>query len=256
MDISVFVTYLGITVAVFIYITLWFLMAMYVKRIDIIDIAWGLGFIYIAVLALLITQQFDTVQLLATLFVAIWGLRLFLHIGTRLVKGKEDRRYTEFRKKWGDSFWQKTYTNIFLVQGLCMLLISSVSIAIITSETEASAVLAVIGFAIWGFGIIFEAFADYQLRKFVAKNKGKVMSEGLWKYSRHPNYFGEITTWLGAGIVAVSVGAWWGLLGFVIITFLTTKISGIPPIERQRANDPAYQEYKKHTSVLIPLPPK
>jgi len=175
MDIAVFITYVGLAVAVFIYITLWFLMAVYVKRIDIIDIAWGLGFIYIAILTLLITQQLDTVQLLAALFVTIWGTRLFLHIGTRLVRGKEDRRYAVYRKKWGNNFWQKTYTNIFLVQGLCMLFISSAVIAIITSQHAVNTVLVIAGFTIWGFGILFEAIADHQLRKFVQK-----ILEKLW----------------------------------------------------------------------------
>ena len=260
MDTSLLVIACSVTAAVFLYMTLWFAMAFYVKRIDIIDCAWGLGFIYVALITLYIDGRFEPIQLLTVLFTAIWGIRLFVHILSRLVKKPEDKRYTAFRKKWGDNFWSKTYTNIFLVQGVLLLLISSATIATITSHHAPLLVVSVIGFSIWTFGIVFEAISDYQLRQFVVRSKAEgtrgIMDKGLWRYSRHPNYFGEITTWLGAGIAALSVGAWWGLLGFVVITFLIVKVSGIPPIEKERAKDEAYQQYQKRTSVLVPLPPK
>lgn len=254
------VIYLGLAFALIIYITTWFVLANYLKRIDIIDMAWALGFLFVAFLSLLLYGSTTTAGYLAVLFVAIWSIRLFLHILSRIATHKEDKRYAYYRKKWGAQFWQNTYTNIYLVQAVLILLVSTAPIAIITSNNDIFLPLAIIGFVVWGFGIVFESVADYQLRRFVQAQKFSkqkdIMDTGLWKYSRHPNYFGEITTWLGASIVAVSLAAWWGLLSFIVITLLITKISGIPPIERQRKNDKAYQVYKKHTSVLIPLPPK
>jgi len=88
------------------------------------------------------------------------------------------------------------------------------------------------------------------------KNSHGIMSHGLWHYSRHPNYFGEVTAWWGAAIVAISVGGWWGAIGALTITLLITKISGIPPLEKHYAGDKNYEGYRKRTSVLIPLRPK
>lgn len=238
------------------YMTLWFVLAYYTKKIVVIDFAWGLGFVYIAIFTLLFFGNYQFIPLLAALFVTVWGLRLAAHLGARIAKNGEDKRYETFKQKWGEHMWRKAYVRMFLLQGVLMLLISSATIAIITSQQPVVVPVAALGFSVWGFGIIFEAIADLQLKRFVAKNPGKIMDRGLWKYSRHPNYFGEICTWWGAGIVACSVGAWWGLLGGAVITFLLVKVSGIPTVEKPRLGDPAYQAYRKRTSVLIPLPPK
>lgn len=256
MDFSILAFLPIVGLAVILYMTLWFFLARYAKRIDVIDLAWGLGFVYVAIFTLIFTGNYGWVQLLAALFVSVWGLRLASHIAIRLSKHGEDKRYVAFKEKWGTHIWAKAYVQMFLLQGLLLLLISSATIATLTSQSVVMVPLAIVGFIVWGFGITFEAVADYQLRAFLARNKGGIMEGGLWKYSRHPNYFGEITTWWGAGIVACSVGAWWGLLGGCVITFLLVKVSGIPTVEKPRANDPAYQAYKKRTSALLPLPPK
>ncbi|MBI5357408.1 DUF1295 domain-containing protein, partial [Candidatus Saccharibacteria bacterium] len=220
------------------------------------DVAWGLGFVYVALITLFISSNFGTVQNLATALTCIWGLRLAIHIGSRNVKKSEDARYQIFRDKWKDSFLPNIYVRIFLLQGALILAISTASVGVIASDEPASKTT-YLGFLIWTFGIAFESISDWQLRSFLKKKKvGEIMQSGLWRYSRHPNYFGEITVWVGAGLAAVSLGSHWGLIGPVVISFLILKISGIPPLEKRYKDNPKYQAYKKRTSSLFPLPPK
>lgn len=137
-----------------------------------------------------------------------------------------------------------------------MVLISLPVIAVMYSTTEPLSTLAVVATSIWVFGIIFEAIADSQLRHFLQYNKGKIMDRGVWRYSRHPNYFGEITAWWGATLLAVAFGQWWGVIGASVITILITKISGIPLLEKRYKDNSDYQIYSSRTSKLLPLPPK
>jgi steroid 5-alpha reductase family enzyme len=142
-----------------------------------------------------------------------------------------------------------------VVQGLLLLLICSTAVLGITSDGQAVVALAVVGFVVWAAGIICESVADYQLRQFLkTKKKDEIMQSGLWRYSRHPNYFGEILSWWGAALVGISLHRWWAVLGAAVITLLITKISGIPLLEKHYATNKVFQEYKKHTSILIPLP--
>ena len=246
-----------LAVSLIIYMSLWFIFAViYLKRIDFVDIAWGLGFVYVALITLFISSNFGTIQNLAAILTCIWGLRLAVHIGSRNIKKSEDARYQTFRDKWKDSFLPNIYVRIFLLQGALILAISTANVGVIVSDEPASK-LTYLGFLIWAIGIVFESISDWQLRKFLKKKKdGEIMQSGLWRYSRHPNYFGEITVWVGAGLAAASLGNLWGLIGPLVIGFLIIKISGIPPIEKRYANNPKYQVYKKRTSSLFPLPPK
>ena len=243
-------------VAIWAYMSVWFGFAAYLKRVDAVDTAWGLGFIYLGLITFFSQSGYGWLQRWVLILVGIWGLRLATHITKRNLKKSEDARYVVYRQKWGREFWSRAYTNIYLMQGLLILVVSLPVIAVLSSPHASLNVLSILGLGVGAFGIVFEATADYQLRSFLRSSKGGIMQSGLWHYSRHPNYFGEITTWLGFGLVAVSVGRWWGLLGPTVIAFLIIKISGIPPLEKRYANDKAYQVYAKRTSVLIPLPPK
>lgn len=246
--------FFGLFIAVLGYMTAWFVIARLARRADVVDTAWGLGFVYVAWLAWLMVGKRGGIPLLTVLFVTVWGLRLAGHIFTRNIAKPEDHRYVAYRKKWGSDFWLNTYIRIFLLQGVLLLTIVSTVIASIDTNRPGSFVT-IIGFAIWGVGIICEAVADYQLRQFVkTKKPGEIMQSGLWRYSRHPNYFGEITAWWGAALVAFGYGQWWAVLGASVITLLITKVSGVPLLERHYADNPEFQKYKKHTSILIPLP--
>lgn len=245
-----------LTLASIIYIAAWFVFGfLYLKRIDSVDSAWGLGFIYVAAIALAVMDNYETIPLLALLFTTLWGLRLFIHITSRNIKKKEDGRYAVYRKKFARRLNALIFTRIFLVQGLLIVIISTASVGAIISE-DFNLTWAYAGFTLWALGIVYESIADIQLRKFIAGGHEGIMTGGLWRYSRHPNYFGEITAWTGAAIVASSGGNYWGLIGPLTIAYLIIKVSGLPPIEARYKDDPDYQSYKNRTSALVPLPPK
>jgi steroid 5-alpha reductase family enzyme len=237
------------------YMCIWFALALLLKRRDVVDSAWGLGFVLLAWVAYTVKNNETWVALAAALLVTAWGLRLFLHITTRNWKKSEDYRYAQLGKLTNAKFWLKTFTNVFLLQGVLMLVISLPVIGIMYTSSEPAWALVFIGMALWAFGIVFEAVADYQLRVFLRSKKG-IMQTGLWKYSRHPNYFGESVTWWGAALVATAFGQWWGIAGAIVITLLVTRISGVPLLEKRYADNPEFQAYAKRTSIFFPLPPR
>jgi len=239
-----------------IFMTIFYLIAYLRKRIDTVDIAWGLGFVVIAITTML-HRPSATTQIVA-LLVAVWGVRLAVHIGLRSRGKKEDPRYQEIAKKWKGNYWLRAYFSIFLTQGLLML---SVATPIIVASGQANSsleILIYVGVAIWIIGFVIEALADQQLAQYLKnKKRPKVLQTGLWKYSRHPNYFGELLQWWGIGVIALSADKGYiGLIGPLIISYLIIFVSGIPPIERKRAKDSAYRRYQKTTSALVLLPPK
>ncbi|MCX6568000.1 MAG: DUF1295 domain-containing protein, partial [Candidatus Aminicenantes bacterium] len=178
-----------------VYMTAWFVLALLRKDNSIVDIAWGLGFVLVAAVTF-IGRGWPTRPALATAFVIIWGLRLAVHILHRNRKRGEDFRYAEWRRKWGRSFIWRSYLQIFLLQGLFLILISSTVVLInrsIDSALRPLDLLDAAGTAVWVVGFLFEAIGDAQLARFKRDpaNRGKIMDRGLWNYSRHPNYFGE-----------------------------------------------------------------
>lgn len=252
----------GAIVLVFCYMTVWFVVAQVARRNDLADIAWGLGFITIAVWLMLRAGAPLTVrQYVASILVAIWGLRLAYHIARRNLRpGRgEDERYAGWRRDWGKWFTLRAYLQVFLLQGLFMLLISAPVLALGSSVGPTFGVLDSVGVAIWAMGFVFEAVGDAQLARFLRDpvNAGHIMDRGLWAWTRHPNYFGEATMWWGLAVMALSVpGGWVGLVGPIAITWLLTKVSGIPLLEAKRAGRPEWEAYKSRTSAFVPLPPR
>ncbi|HVW23163.1 MAG TPA: DUF1295 domain-containing protein [Candidatus Saccharimonadales bacterium] len=238
--------------AVIAYMGIWFGFASYVKRLDVVDTAWGLGFVYLALIIFYGQAGHTGVQLLALWLVTLWGLRLATHITLRNINRSEDERYAALRRKWGKHVANKAFINIYLLQALLILLVSAPVLAIESTLRSGWTPLVKIGFVVWLLGLVVESLADFQLRRFLKSKHGGVMQSGLWRYSRHPNYFGEIITWIGAGLVACGLDRWWGLVGPAVITFLIVKVSGLPPLEKHFAKDKAYQDYAQKTSVLIP----
>lgn len=254
---SLFHIFILLALAVWMYMTVWFMVARFTARSDVIDSAWGLGFIFVAWIAWAGNGKSVGIKLLAAEFVTLWGLRLFLHIFTRNIHKNEDHRYEAYRHKWGRWFWPQAYFKLFLLQGLLLLVISTTTVAIMTATHTMWLWLAVVGFVVWAVGMIIEAEADAELRKFIrTKKPNEIMTTGLWRYSRHPNYFGEIASWCGAALVAISLGQWWGIIGTLVIAFLIIRVSGVPPLEKHYASNKAYQKYRKHTSVLVPWLPR
>lgn len=245
------------------FITVVFFIGKKMKRYDIIDSAWGPTFILVAITSYLISYQstpYLSVCLLVVALVSIWGLRLCWHIASRFRSSQhEDPRYIELRKNWKGHESLNIYTRVYLVQALLATIICIPVIHINLFDGSAWTGFALIGLLVWLFGFGFEAIGDRQLKNFLSdkNNRGKIMQYGLWKYTRHPNYFGEVTQWWGIGIIAMGVMPWWvGLIGPVTITFLIMYISGIPPSEKRFEGRAGWKEYKAKTSPLVPLPVK
>jgi steroid 5-alpha reductase family enzyme len=240
----------------FIYMTLWFAAAHARRRLDTVDTAWSLGFVVVA--WSVASQQASQRTLVIAILVSIWGLRLANHIWRRSRKHGEDPRYEELSGKWRGNFWLRAYLSIFLLQGVLIWLISLPIVVAGNRQLSGLGWLSVAGGMIWLIGFIIEAVADRQLRLLLGrKNHPKVLQTGLWRYSRHPNYFGELTQWWGIGVIALQASyGWIGLAGPLLLSVLIIFVSGIPPIEKRRLKQPDYQAYKARTSALIPLPPR
>lgn len=246
--------------AAIIFISCVFLLGRKTKRFDVIDAAWGPTFIVVSLTSFLLSYQatpYPSVCLLVIALVTIWGSRLSWHIGRRILNSQsEDPRYTELRKNWKGNVNANIYFRIYIVQAILATTICIPIIHINLFNGSAWTMFTWIGLIIWCIGFAIEVIGDSQLKKFLSdkSNGGKIMQSGLWRYSRHPNYFGEITQWWGIGIIAMGVMPWWvGLIGPLTITFLILYVSGVPPTEKRFEGRTGWSEYKAKTSVLIPL---
>jgi len=241
------------------FMSLLFALSQRLKRLDIVDIAWGGAFIIIAISSLILGNK-GWLQLLVTSMVVVWGLRLSLSILRRFLRSKsEDPRYAEMRKQWKGSESVNAYFRIFIVQAILALIISASVIAVNLSEEAVFGGWVIMGAGMWVIGFLFESIGDRQLRIHLAnpKNKGILMTSGLWQYTRHPNYFGEAVQWWGIFLLALSVRfGWVTIVAPLTITILLLFISGIPLTEKRFEGRPGWDAYKKQTSMFIPLPPK
>ncbi len=251
--------YSTLILVLFAYMTLWFLISVLKKRNDVADVAWGLGFVLMAWVSYFLSDDPGERGILVATLVSIWGFRLAWHIHARN-KGKgEDYRYLAWRNEWGKWFYPRSYIQVYLLQGMFLFLIVSPVLLINKSTGNDLGTLDMIGAAVWVLGFCFEAVGDAQLARFVKNpgNTGKLMRSGLWAYTRHPNYFGEVVQWWGVWLIALAVpGGWVGVVGPVTITFLILKVSGIPMLEKKMEEHPEFREYKRRVSVFFPLPPR
>lgn len=250
--------YLVLALVLFFYMTLWFVISVIKKRNDVADIAWGLGFPLISWTAFFI-YGFSPISLLTNILISIWGFRLAYYIFQRNRRKPEDPRYQAWRQDWQKNFYLRSFLQVFMLQGLFLYLIVQPSIFINRSLPSEFNFLAIIGLIVWLIGFYFEVVGDWQLAQFIKnpQNKGKIMQQGLWRYTRHPNYFGEVTLWWGIFIIALSIpGSLFTIIGPLTITFLILFVSGIPLLEKKYLDRPDFQDYKKRTSVFFPLPPK
>ncbi len=244
--------------AILAYMSIWFIVGRRLKRLDVADTAWGGGFVLIAIVGLILNPTNHMV--LITCLVLIWGARLANHIWKRNHgKTQQDPRYTALSAQWKTNFWLRAYTTVFLLQGALVLLVGMSITTASAAPATSLGLLALLGVIVWVAGFITESAADHQLKKFVstATNKGKILDTGLWRFSRHPNYFGEVVQWWGIWLIAAELpNALLGLIGPITITVLILFVSGIPLLERRYKDDAAYQLYARRTSMFIPLPPR
>ena len=243
---------------IFGYMTLWFFFSLIKKRNDVADVAWGLGFVVICLFGA-IKQPLLPISLLVYSLVAVWGLRLAIHIALRGKGKEEDFRYQKWRKAWGRFFLLRSYLQVYLLQGFFMILISLPILIVGLAKTQHLNVFSIIGLIVWLIGFAFEAIGDYQLTVFLKhrKNKADIMQTGLWKYTRHPNYFGEVLIWWGIFIITLPLqNGFLGIISPLTITFLLLYVSGIPMLEAKYKDNAQFQDYKRRTSAFFPKIPK
>lgn len=234
------------------------LLSIKLRDVSIVDIAWGLGFVVIAWVAFATGDGDAGRRTLLAVLVTIWGLRLAGYIGRRKLRHPgEDSRYGEWRKKWGDRFWIVSLVNVFLLQAVLVWIVSLPVQGASARDADLSW-LDGAGVALWAVGLFFEGVGDAQMARFKAdpSNRGKVMDHGLWRLTRHPNYFGDFCVWWGIGLIALSSGAWWSLIGPAVVTLLLTRVSGKDHLERSMSQRPSYAEYVARTSGFFPRPPR
>lgn len=219
------------------------------------DIAWGLGFCFIALYSFAHYAQPTLRQLIITLGTFLWGIRLAVHLYDRNKNKPEDFRYANWRKEWGRWFIVRSFFQVYVLQGLIMVLIACPVFLINYQSGSTFNILDLIGIILFAIGFYFEATADKQLAAFKSKpeNKGNILQTGLWKYSRHPNYFGEVVLWWGIFFMAMA-GGWFfpAIISPVLITFLILKVSGVPMLERKYRNNSKYEAYVESTSAFFP----
>jgi steroid 5-alpha reductase family enzyme len=241
------------------YMAVWFCLGQALRRNDVADIAWGIGFIVTAISAMVFTENVTPRGLLITCIVVLWGVRLSSHVFLRNLGKQEDPRYRKWRKDWGKHAVIRAFFQVFLLQGVLIIIISLPVTIVITAERSPLSLLDILGVCIWFVGFAFETVGDYQLMRYKRNpaNQGKIMTQGLWRYTRHPNYFGEVALWWGVYLIAVSVPLGWAtILGPITITCLILKVSGIPLLEERYKDNPEFQAYKRRTSDFFPLPPR
>ncbi|MFD2202944.1 DUF1295 domain-containing protein [Shivajiella indica] len=249
--------YLDLACLLFIYMVCWFLIAVFKKRNDVADIAWGLGFVFLAWISFSLGNK-NPRSILVNSLVTIWGLRLAWHIFNRNKGKKEDFRYLEWRKTW-KYFYLRSFFQVFMLQGFFLYIIAFPVLYINISPPNSLSGWDSLAVMIWLFGFVFESLGDYQLQQFKnnPNNKGKIIQTGLWKFSRHPNYFGDAVQWWGIFILALPLaGGWITIIGPIMITYLLRYVSGVPMLERKYLGNPEFEKYKQKTSVFFPLPPK
>jgi steroid 5-alpha reductase family enzyme len=246
--------YLQCAAFILVYMSLFFFYAMYKQDNSVVDVAWGTGFILIAWYTLIANGFYKPYQILVTALVTIWGMRLSWHIYLRNRGRGEDPRYAAWRRQW---VWVKlrSFLQVFMLQGIILLIIAYPIIFINSSITPNLGWFAYAGLALWLFGFMFESIGDYQLKQFLAdaRNRGHIMRQGLWNYTRHPNYFGESCMWWGIFIIACGVPlGWTTFVSPLLLTYLLLYVSGIPLAEQQLQNNPEFKEYARTTNSFFP----
>jgi steroid 5-alpha reductase family enzyme len=247
---------LEVLIVVSIYYLILFIFGQITHDNSIVDMVWGFGFVIVAWFTYFRNGSPNLGSTIATVLVTIWGMRLTYHITKRNLGKGEDFRYINMRKKWGNKFPRlKALLQVYLLQMTMLLLIASAYININTSSEVSESYWVYIGLVVWLIGFMFEVFSDYQLAMFKKNpsNKGKILTTGLYKYSRHPNYFGEALLWWGIFLIGIGIkNGIFMIISPITITVLVRYVSGVPLLEKHYENREAYQIYAKDTPIFIP----
>lgn len=238
---------------------LW-LISLQLKNSSIVDIFCGTGFVIANWVYFALTPDgFLLRKWLVSILVTVWGLRLSFYILRRNWGKHEDFRYQVWRREAGSRWWWLSFFRVFLLQGLLMWVISAPLMAAQRGAKPAHLILFdFLGITIWGIGFFFEAVGDLQLARFKVDpaNKGKVMDRGVWRYTRHPNYFGDSAQWWGYYLIAAFAGGWWTIFSPILMTLFLLRVSGVVLLEKTLEKRPGYQEYIEKTSAFLPWFPR
>lgn len=239
------------------YMTLLFIGSIIKRDMSIVDIGWGMGFVGCAWYALSSVTEYNARMLLVTLLITLWGVRLSTYLLLRNYGKPEDKRYTALRASWGAHAVLISYFKVFMLQGVLMLIIATPAIITAYAPAQPIAWYSLCGIVLWIVGFLFQAIGDAQLHHFLhTQNRtARILTTGLWRYTRHPNYFGELAMWWGIFILVVPVSwGWLAVISPLTISFLLLYVSGIPMLEKPFEHDPEFQAYKMRTSALVPWP--
>jgi steroid 5-alpha reductase family enzyme len=228
------------------------------RNAGLVDIFWSLFFVVAAAIYALDSEAFTERALIVLALVVLWAVRLAGYLAWRNWDEPEDRRYREMRERHAPRFALKSLYLVFGLQAVLAWLISAPLFAAVSGSSPLN-ILDLTGALLVLSGIVFESVADAQLAAFKADpgNRGKVMDRGLWRYTRHPNYFGEFCVWWGFWLLALAAGRAWTVFAPLLITFMLLRVSGVTLLEKDIAERrPAYRDYKQRTNAFFPGPPK
>jgi steroid 5-alpha reductase family enzyme len=233
-----------------------FILAQILKNNSIVDIGWGIGFILITSVLFLAKVSADPKEIILLVMIFVWGMRLALHIFLRSRGKGEDFRYAQWRKDWGKNAAIIAFYKVFLLQGLLMIFIALPIIVEFSSNSDKLNHFSLLGCMVFAFGLLFESVGDCQLYCFKRnkENKGKLITSGLWKYTRHPNYFGEAVLWWGIAIFTIGSEFWIvSFIGPLVLNLLLVFVSGVPMLEKKYEGNKEWEAYKKVTPAFIPI---
>lgn len=234
------------------------LMSLKKQDVSIVDSLWSLMFLLTAVVYFLVSGSRGAMAVSVLAMTSLWALRLAGYITWRNWGEDEDRRYQAIRARNQPGFEFKSLYLVFWLQGVLAWIISLPLLAAIVSDAPVGP-LAWLGIAVWAVGMFFEAVGDWQLARFKADsaNRGRVLDTGLWRYTRHPNYFGNALIWWGFYLIALAAGGWWSIVSPLLMTLLLLKVSGVALLEQDIGERrPAYRDYIARTNAFIPGPPR
>jgi steroid 5-alpha reductase family enzyme len=227
------------------------------RNVTLVDVWWGLGFIAIVWTAVALNTAASR-SILSAVFVTVWGRRLAVHLGRRSAGQPEDRRYAAMRAHHGARFWWVSLFTVFLLQGLLMWIISlPLQITAVAGGPDRLTATDVLGGLLWIAGFLFETVGDAQLVRFRRDpaSHGRVLDRGLWRYTRHPNYFGEFLMWWGLYLLSLAAGGSWTIFAPLLMTILLLRVSGVTLLEANIADRrPDYAEYRRCTNAFFPGP--
>ncbi|TWT64891.1 DUF1295 domain-containing protein [Allorhodopirellula solitaria] len=235
-------------------VSVW-LVSLYRRDVSIIDIVWGLGFVLVAWTAYAMRSEPGD-SLLVPVLTTIWGLRLSAYLGWRNHGQGEDPRYQKMRSKWGDAFPWVSLLTVFGVQAAVMWVVSLPLQSLYDGADDSRVGMSVFGVILFSVGLFFEAVGDWQLARFKANptNAGQVMDQGLWRYTRHPNYFGDFLVWWGLFFTAYATShVGWAIIGPIVMSIFLMRVSGVTLLEKSlEESKPGYREYVERTNAFFP----